>query len=123
VSILLPYKELLQEDPFCPSWDVTSDSITAYFAVKLGENRVFLLTNVDGIYDKDPKISPDAKLLSEVSIGELLNRSKRSSVDKFLPTFIKESHLNCYVINGKYPERLEEILLGHKNVICTQIKP
>jgi aspartokinase-like uncharacterized kinase len=122
VSILLPYKLLLHEDPFSPSWDVTSDSITAYFAVKLGENKVILLTNVDGIYDKDPKINPEAKLLSEISIGELLNRSQRSSIDKFLPTFLKENHLSCCVINGKYPERLEEILLGNPNVICTLIK-
>ena len=123
VSILLPYRQLLDEDPFVPSWDVTSDSIAAYFAVKLGESKVVFLTDVDGIYDTDPKTSPDAKLLSEVSTRDLLSRSKRSSVDKFLPTFVKENRLTCYVINGKHPDRLEKILSGNKDVICTKIRP
>jgi len=123
VSILLPYRLMLKEDPFVPSWDVTSDSIAAYFAAKLGETKIFLLTNVDGIYDKDPKTNQEAKLLSKISVGELSNRSHRSSVDKFLPTFLMENHLSCYVINGKHPGRLEQILLGHSNVVCTQIKP
>jgi 5-(aminomethyl)-3-furanmethanol phosphate kinase len=123
VSILLPYRPLLDEDPFVPSWNVTSDSIAAYFAVKLGESKVVFLTDVDGIYDKDPKTSPDAKLLSEVSTRDMLSRSNRSCVDKFLPTFLKKNKLNCYVLNGRHPERLEKILLGKKDVICTQIKP
>ncbi len=121
VSILLPYKLMLHEDPFVPSWDVTSDSIAAFFAIKLGEKKVFLLTDVDGIYDKDPKIHPDAILLSEVSIGELLNWSQRTSVDKFLPTFLKENQLSCTVLSGMHPELLEQVLSGNQN-FGTQIK-
>jgi aspartokinase-like uncharacterized kinase len=120
LTIFLPSKLLLHEDPFSPSWDVTSDSIAAHIAVKLKAPKAVFVTNVDGIYTKDPKNSTEPKLFEEVSAAELLEMKKRTSVDKFLPQFLIRNYLECYVVNGNYPKRVEAIL-SNQQTICTKI--
>jgi len=118
--VFLPSKLMFQEDPFTPSWDVTSDSIAAYIACKFKASKVVFATDVDGIFNEDPKTHSDARLLSEVSPLELIKRSERTSVDKFLPNFLLENQLDCYVVNGLFPRRISDILAGHQT-ICTRI--
>jgi 5-(aminomethyl)-3-furanmethanol phosphate kinase len=120
VPIFLPLKLLSQEDPFKPSWDVTSDSIAAYVAVKVNAAKAVFVTDVDGIFTKDPKKYPEAKLLQNISARALMKRGERTSVDKFLPIFLMENTLNCYVVNGEYPKRIDAILLNQETV-CTRI--
>ena len=119
-AVFLPSKLLFQDDPFEPSWDVTSDSIAAYIALRLNVAKTIFVTNVDGIFTKDPKKHADAVLLNEVSVGELLRLSSRTSVDKFLPNFLIEQPAECYVVNGEHPERIGKILSG-QSAICTHI--
>jgi hypothetical protein len=120
--ILLPSKLLFKEDPFEPSWEVTSDSISAYIAVKLNATKAVFVTDVDGIFTQDPKACADAALLKNISAPYLLGFDKRTSVDKCLPKFLIENSLDCYVVNGYHPERIETILSG-KETICTRILP
>jgi aspartokinase-like uncharacterized kinase len=120
VSIFLPSKLLLEEDPFKPSWDITSDSIAAYLATKLHAAKTVFVTDVDGIFSADPKKDQNAKLLDSVPATKLLELRKRTSVDKFLPNFLIKNSFDCYVVNGFYSERVANILLG-KKAICTQI--
>ena len=120
VPIFLPSNLLSQEDPFEPSWDVTSDSIAAYIAVKVNAAKAIFVSDVDGIFTKDPKKHADAKLLRNVSARELASRGERTSVDKFLPTFLMENPLDCYVVNGVYPKRIDAIL-SNQQTVCTRI--
>ncbi|MCW4009650.1 MAG: delta 1-pyrroline-5-carboxylate synthetase [Candidatus Bathyarchaeota archaeon] len=120
LAVFLPSKLLLQGDPFSPSWEVTSDSIAAYIAVRLGATKAVFVTDVDGIYTDDPKRCADAALLSSVSVSELQKMGKRTSVDKFLPQFLLQNWLECCVVNGNYPERVEAALSNHQTV-CTKI--
>ena len=116
VAILLPSNLFSTEDPFEPSWDVTSDSIAAYLAIKLHAPQLVLVTDVDGIFTENPKENTKAKLLGEVSTAELLKLKKRTSVDLFLPKFLSQNPLTCHVINGNYPERLAAVLSGKETV-------
>jgi 5-(aminomethyl)-3-furanmethanol phosphate kinase len=116
VEILLPSKMMHKSDPFEPSWDVTSDSIAAYIASKLKASVAIFVTDVDGIFTSDPKKHSNAKMLSQVSVEELMRFSGRTSVDKFLPEFLSQHTLNCYVVNGRFPERLAAILSGQETV-------
>jgi 5-(aminomethyl)-3-furanmethanol phosphate kinase len=120
VAVFLPSKLLKKHDPFVPSWDVTSDSIAAYIAIKLKAAKVIFATDVDGIFTHDPKKSFNAKVLGEVSADELLRIGHRTSVDKFLPSFLKQHPIDSYVVNGCFPERITQILSGEP-VICTRI--
>ncbi len=120
VAIFLPSKLLFESDPFEPSWAITSDSISAYIAIKLDAKKVIFATDVDGIYDEDPKLLPTAKLQSNISIDQLLRCGGRTSVDSYLPNILGENKLEAYVVNGAYPQRINQILNGEQT-ICTHI--
>jgi aspartokinase-like uncharacterized kinase len=120
VPVFLPFNMILDEDPLENSWDVTSDSIAAYVAKRLGAAKLILVTDVDGILTEDPKKNADAPLIQEVSAAELLELDRRTSVDKFLPKLLLEAGLDCYVVNGNYPARINRILEG-RQTICTRI--
>jgi aspartokinase-like uncharacterized kinase len=121
VPIFLPSTIMFREDPLEKSWDVTSDSIAAYIANLLQAQKLLLVTDVDGIFYEDPKKKLDAKLIEELSAQELLSWNRRTSVDKTLPKILLRTKLDCYVVNGNYPERIRDILVNKKNIDCTHI--
>lgn len=118
--ICLPSNFLFAEDTLENSWDVTSDSIAVFIAGKLGISKTVLVTDVDGVFTRDPKNSPNAKLLNILSAEKLLAMKRRTSVDKFLPKQLLKHRTQCFVVNGRFPERVEAVLEG-KETICTQI--
>jgi len=120
IPIFLPSKYFAKNNPLPNSWEITSDSIAIYFAVQLATSRVILLTDVDGIFTKDPKKSADAKLIPTLSIEEIDSFEERTSVDKYLPKLLAQLKIKCYVVNGQYPQRLQEIL-NRKKTVCTLI--
>jgi len=120
VPIFLPSRLMFKENPLENSWIVTSDSIAAYVASRLRAAKVLLVTDVDGIFTKDPKRHSDAKLIERLSVKELLKFNQRTSVDLYLPKLLLESEIDCYVVNGKHPERIEAILAGQQ-ATCTLI--
>ena len=120
VPIFLPSQLMFCEDPLENSWDVTSDTIAAYIADKLHAKKLVLVTDVDGVFSEDPKQNVDTKLIEELSAKELLGWNKRTSVDKNLPKMILETKLDCYVVNGKCPERIR-LILENKRTVCTHV--
>jgi aspartokinase-like uncharacterized kinase len=120
LPILLPSQLMFREEPLEHSWDVTSDTIAAYIACLLHAEKLVLVTDVDGIFSEDPKKNLDAKLVEELSAEELLGWNRRTSVDKTLPKMLLEANLDCYVVNGRYPERIK-LILENKKTVCTHI--
>jgi len=112
LSVLLPSKLLEYLDPLGHSWKVTSDSISVYIAWLL-KTKILIVTNVDGIYDFDPSIG-GAKLIKNISAKKLLTFGE-TSVDENLPELLLKYRLDCYVVNGKYPERAISIIEGESS--------
>ena len=48
----------------------STDTATVLRAVEIGADAILLAKAVDGIYDSDPKVNPDAKKYDEISIDE-----------------------------------------------------
>jgi aspartokinase-like uncharacterized kinase len=122
LPIFLPSKEMSKNSSLACSWAVTSDSISAYVAIQLDVNKLILVKDVDGIYSNDPKKHRNAKLLTELSANELIKMVQTTCVDFFLPRLLLEYKLECFVVNGKYAKRIEDVLLG-RPTICTRIVP
>ena len=120
VPVFLPSRLMFKENPLENSWEVTSDSISAYVASRLQAAKVLLVTDVDGIFTEAPKKNEDATLITHVSAEELLKLNARTSVDRFLPKLLLEAPIDCYVVSGKHPERIEAILAGQQ-ATCTLI--
>jgi len=108
--ILLPYNLLKNNDELPHTWDVTSDTIAAWVALKL-KARFIKLTDVDGIY-------MDGLLQNELNAKELIG--KETCVDAELPNFLMKNNMNCEIVNGNCPGRVVNALKG--NIIGTLIR-
>lgn len=120
MPVFLPSNLMLKDDPLENSWEVTSDSIAVYLASRLRINKVVLVKDVDGIFTCDPKKYSDTQLINQLSIKQLEAMNKRTSVDKHLTKLLSQLQIECFIVNGLFPERLEAILNGQKTV-CTLI--
>ena len=121
LPVFLPSNLLFSEDPLENSWEVTSDSIAVYLADRMHVQKLLLVTDVDGVYTADPKANPDSKLIKKLSASELLAMNARTSVDKFLPELLLKLPVDCFVVNGLFPQRVEAVLKG-QDTIYTLIK-
>ena len=52
----------------------STDTATVLRAVEIGADAILLAKAVDGIYDSDPKVNPDAKKYDEISIDEVVTK-------------------------------------------------
>ena len=120
MPIFLPSHWMFQEDPLENSWDVTSDTIAAYVAWRVNAEKVVLVTDVDGVFTGDPKAGSGAKLIERLSAKKLLTLRQGTSVDRYLPKLLLESQIDCYVVNGNYPDRVEAVLAGQQTT-CTLV--
>ena len=120
LPVFLHSRYMFREDPLEHSWDATSDTIAAFIAGLLHSKKLILVTDVDGIFSEDPDKNSDATLIQELTAKELLGWNKKTSVDKTLPKILLQTRLDCYVVNGIYPERIGQILRNEKT-ICTHV--
>lgn len=49
-----------------------SDTTAVALAAALGADRCQIFTDVDGVYDRDPRVHPDARRFSRIGYGEML---------------------------------------------------
>ena len=90
---------------------VTTDTATALRAIQTDCDAMIKLTDVDGLYDKDPQAFADAKLLKSVSYDECLDHQfsvldldafshcKHHSVPIHVASF-KEADVLLRIVNG-----------------------
>lgn len=108
VNILLPYNILRGDDSGLEhSWDVTSDTISAWVAWNIN-GRLVKATDVDGVY-------MDGGLVPEIYAGDMVY-GEETCVDRGLPAFLVEHEMDCLVVNGRYPQRVLEVLEGDETL-------
>jgi aspartokinase-like uncharacterized kinase len=113
VAVLAPFRLMFNRDPLPHSWNVTSDSIAGYIAKSVRAEKLILLKDVDGICTDDPRKVNDASLIEKVTASELIETmTKPTCIDKMLPKVIRHSKFKTHIVNGLFPERLENILKG-----------
>ncbi|MDD1763241.1 MAG: delta 1-pyrroline-5-carboxylate synthetase [Methanobacteriaceae archaeon] len=113
IPVMLPSKLMDFLDPLEHSWRVTSDSISLYFAHLL-EAKLLIATDVDGIYTRDPS-QDGAQLLKNIDARKLLDFGETSVDDSFAELLFQYPSA-CYVVNGKYPERVLSIMDGESSI-------
>ncbi|MEM2362464.1 MAG: hypothetical protein QXQ20_01975, partial [Candidatus Nezhaarchaeales archaeon] len=88
--------------------------IAAVIAKACSARRLILVKDVDGIYDP----SNQSKVLSEVSLSQL--ESMKTCLDPLLPSLLRNSKMDCIVVNGLKPDRIRLVIEGLET-ICTKI--
>jgi aspartokinase-like uncharacterized kinase len=113
-SILLPSHLMFKAESLEKSWDVTSDTIAAYVAKEVKAEKLIIATDVDGVFTSNPKKDANAKFIQKISAEKLLNFGQETSLDRYFAKFFLKSNISCFVVNGKYPDRIEAIMSGKK---------
>ena len=103
-SVLLPAGLPIDELP--ASWQVTSDSIAAWVAGKVGAERLVLVKEVEGLFAQWP---PQGEPLARLTVAELA-ALRPGGVDEHLPTVLEQAGFETWVIGGREPQRLAELL-------------
>ena len=52
----------------------STDTATALRAIEIEADAILLAKAIDGVYDSDPKLNPDAKKYDEISIQEVIDK-------------------------------------------------
>jgi aspartokinase-like uncharacterized kinase len=99
LPVLAPYTLLRGEDPLPHGWHVTSDSIAAWIAAHTQARRLVLLKSIEGVLANGvllPEVARDSPALSGVVD------------DHFREALSPE--LECWILSGRHPERLVQLL-------------
>ena len=76
----------------------TTDTCAALRASEIDADLVIKATNVDGVYDDDPKINPNARLLTHLSYGDVLKQNLRV-MDHSAISLCRDSKTPIIVLN------------------------
>jgi len=95
LNVLAPSGWLQRADPLPHTWDVTSDTIAAWVAVRIRARLLILVKDVDGVFDVDPKRAPAARLQRRVP-----RRRLRGVVDGHFHRMLTP-RTPCWVVNGR----------------------
>jgi len=98
----------------------TTDTCAALRASEIKADVLLKATKVDGIYDKDPKKHPDAKLFTEVSFDQVI-RDELRVMDQAAFVLCKEREIPLVVFNLKTDGNIARVLRGEK--VGTKINP
>lgn len=88
----------------------STDTAAALRAAEINADILVKATNVDGIYDKDPKKYKDAKLIKETTYNEVLNK-KLKVMDLTAITLCMEESIPIIVFNINKPGMLKQALI------------
>jgi uridylate kinase len=91
----------------------TTDTAAALRAVELNAQVLLKATQVDGIYDDDPKRNPNAHKFEELSYMRALNMGLKV-MDSTAISLCKDNHMPIIVFNLHQKGALESIMRGEK---------
>jgi aspartokinase-like uncharacterized kinase len=99
LPVLAPYACLRTENPLPHGWHVTSDSIAAWVARRTKARRLVLLKSIEGVTE-------DGSILNEVGLG---SPTLTGVVDDYFREAL-DPQLECWILSGRHPERLSQLL-------------
>ncbi|MDP9066852.1 MAG: UMP kinase [Actinomycetota bacterium] len=90
----------------------STDTTAALRALEIGAEAILKGTRVDGVYDSDPLVNPDAKMFPSVPYIEVLNRGLKV-MDSTAISLCMDNRLPIVVFNLK-PGNIMRILSGEE---------
>ncbi len=131
LSKALLFKKIIIMGGLQPGQSTTSVAIEVAEFIKA--NEIIILTDVDGLYDKDPNEFKDAKLLPHVNYTQLEdlivktfgNNQAAAGEYRIFDTvslqLLKRSNIQLYLMNGRDLNQFRKLYNGQKPTIGTRI--
>jgi uridylate kinase len=91
----------------------TTDTAAALRAAEIGAEIIFKATNVDGVFDKDPKLFPDAKKYNTLTYSEVLNKDLKV-MDSTAASLCRDNKIPILVFNLEDPKNIIAAVCGEK---------
>ena len=97
-------------------------AVSALAAEAINADKLIVATDVDGIYTDDPKLNPDARLLEEVTLSQLMEIVEKTShkageyklIDMVAYKVLSRSHIQTIYLNGIDPENVRRAIMGER---------
>ena len=90
----------------------STDTAAALRAVEIGADAILLAKNVDGVYDSDPRVNPEAKLLKDLTYNEVQERDLKV-MDAAAITICRENKVPSIRVFGlDDPENILRVIEG-----------
>lgn len=90
----------------------STDTAAALRAVEVGADAILLAKNVDGVYDSDPRLNKDAKLLKDINYHDVLDKNLKV-MDASAITICQENKVPCIRVFGlEDPENIIRVIQG-----------
>lgn len=90
----------------------STDTAASMKAIMIGADVIIKLTNVDGVYDKDPNKYSDASMYKKLTHQEVLNNPEIKVMDLKCIKDCMEANKDILVINFNDKENLIKVLNG-----------
>lgn len=103
----------------------TTDTVSALLAEDLGAERMVNLSDVNGIYDKDPKRFKNAKKIKKMNHADLVSMAtkydKRAPRENFIidllaAKILARSKIETHFVNGKKFKDVKKAIKGKKHL-------
>ena len=92
----------------------STDTTTVLRAVEIEADVILLAKAIDGVYDSDPKVNPNAVRYDEVSIQEVIDK-QLAVVDLTASIMCMENHMPMYVFGLNEENRIVKAISGKFN--------
>ena len=89
----------------------STDTAAALRAAEIGAEVILLAKKIDGVYDSDPNINPDAKKFDKLSFMDVLNKGL-GVMDTTAATLCMDNNLPLLVFGLDEPENIVKVLCG-----------
>jgi len=89
----------------------TTDSAASLRAMEIGAEIVMKATQVDGVYDKDPKKHADARMYRRLTYLDVLNQDLQV-MDSTAISLCRDNRLPILVFNMTRPGNIRRVVLG-----------
>ncbi len=91
----------------------STDTAAVLRAAEIGADVILLAKNVDGVYDSDPALNPDAKKYETLTYMEVLNQGL-GVMDTTATSLSMDNHIPILVFALKDPENIYRAAMGEK---------
>ena len=91
----------------------STDTGASLRAVEIGADALLLAKNIDGIYDSDPKINPNAKKFDEISYDEYVSLGLKA-MDTSAVVMCKETGMKVHAFGLKEENSIMKAVTGDR---------
>lgn len=93
-------------NPYC-----STDTAAALRACEIGADVLLMAKNVDGIYDSDPNVNPNAKKYDKLTFGDIVNKGLKA-MDATAATMCMENNVPVLAFALNEPDSILRAVCG-----------